>query len=225
MVMQRRLTLDSDGNVRVYSRNQASKWQILWQFIFDTCIVHGICGGNNTCSCVPKRGSRCSCLLGYRVKNSNDWSYGCEPMFNLNCNRNEATFLEVPGVEFYGYDNNYVTNSTYMNCLNLCLQDCSCKGFQYRYGGDQGSSCYTKIQLLNERHSPTYEGAIYLRLPKSNNYSMEQSVTTYDHVCSVLLHKTMLQSNQVNCEVLSMACYCSWSLINGQPFFDLGFIN
>ncbi|TKY66101.1 putative receptor protein kinase ZmPK1 [Spatholobus suberectus] len=189
-VMPRRLTLDSDGNVRVYSRNEALKqWYVSWQVIFDTCTIHGICGANSTCNFDPKIGRRCSCLPGFRVKNHSDWSYGCEPLFYLTCNRNESTFLEMQGVEFYGYDSHYVKNSTYMNCMNLCLQDCNCIGFQYRYYGNQGSSCYTKTQLLNGRRSPSYEGTINLRLPNSKNFSKEESVSADDHVCSVQVHK------------------------------------
>ncbi|KAG5017859.1 hypothetical protein JHK82_023463 [Glycine max] len=188
-VMPRRLTLDSDGNVRVYSRNEASKkWYVSWQFIFETCTVHGVCGVNSTCNFDPKRGRICSCLPGHTVKNHSDWSYGCEPMFNLSCNGNDSTFLELQGFEFYGYDSNYIPNSTYMNCVNLCLQDCNCKGFQYRYDGEY-STCFTKRQLLNGRRSTRFEGTIYLRLPKNNNFSKEESVSAYGHVFSVQLHK------------------------------------
>ncbi|KAG5002337.1 hypothetical protein JHK87_023409 [Glycine soja] len=189
-VMPRRLKLDSDGNARVYSRNEAlKKWYVSWQFIFDACTSHGICGANSTCSYDPKRGRRCSCLPGYRVKNHSDWSYGCEPMFDLTCSRNESIFLEIQGVELYGYDHNFVQNSTYINCVNLCLQDCNCKGFQYRYDGNQIFSCFTKSQLLNGRRSPSFNGAIYLRLPITNNFSKEESVSADDHVCSVKLRK------------------------------------
>ncbi|KAG2404872.1 putative receptor protein [Vigna angularis] len=200
-VMPRRLTLDSDGNVRMYSRNEAlKKWYVSWQFIFDTCSIHGICGANTTCSFDPERGRRCSCLPGYRVKNRSDWSYGCEPLFDITCNGNESTFLEIQGVELYGYDHNFIQNSTYMNCLNLCLQDCNCKGFQYRYDEGQGFSCYTKLQLRNGRHSPGFSGTISLRLPKGNNFSKEESVRAEDHVCLVQLQKGYVTKPE-NCYV------------------------
>ncbi|XP_027927920.1 putative receptor protein kinase ZmPK1 [Vigna unguiculata] len=189
-VMPRRLTLDSDGNVRMYTRNEVSrKWYVSWQFIFDTCSIHGICGVNSTCSFDPRRGRRCSCLPGYRMKNRNDWSYGCEPLFDLTCGGTESTFLEIQGIELYGYDHNFRENSTYMNCLNLCLQDCNCKGFQYRYAEGQGFSCYTKLQLRNGRSSPGFNGTISLRLPKGNNFSKVESVRADDHVCLVHLQK------------------------------------
>ncbi|KAK7338914.1 hypothetical protein VNO77_19548 [Canavalia gladiata] len=191
MMMQRRLTLDSDGNVRVYSKNDASKkWYVSWQFMFDTCTIHGICGANSICSYDPKRGRRCSCLPGYGVKNNSDWSYGCQPVFNLTCNGSESFFLAMQGVEFYGYDNHYVDNGTYMNCTNLCLQNCNCKGFQYRFNADKNTfSCFTKLQLLNGRISPSYNGTMYLRVPKGSNFPKKEYMSECVRVVSVMLDK------------------------------------
>ncbi|KAL2336761.1 hypothetical protein Fmac_011207 [Flemingia macrophylla] len=193
-VVPRRLKLDCDGNVRVYSRSEALKqWYVSRQVINDACSIHGICGVNSACDYDPERGRSCSCLPGYKVKNHSDWSYGCEPVFDLTCDGNESmsTFLEMQGIEFFGYDHNYAQNSTYMNCVNLCLRDCDCKGFQYRFDLDQGFDCYTKLDLRNGRRSPSFTGTIYLRLPNGNNFSKEESVTVAadDHVCSVVLHR------------------------------------
>ncbi|XP_027351271.1 putative receptor protein kinase ZmPK1 [Abrus precatorius] len=192
-VLQRRLKLDCDGNVRVYSRNNVlEKWYVSWQAISSGCVVHGICGANSTCDYDPKNGRKCSCLPGYRLKNRSDWSYGCEPMFDLSCNRDETTFLEMRGVELYGYDNHYVEVSNYSTCEKLCLQDCTCKGFQHSYGEKKGFyRCYTKTQLLNGRRTPMFSGTTYLKLPKGNNFSHKESATdaVYDHVCSVQLQR------------------------------------
>ncbi|XP_024627137.1 putative receptor protein kinase ZmPK1 isoform X2 [Medicago truncatula] len=191
MVMQRRLTLDSDGNIRVYSRkNLLENWYVSWQVISDTCIIDGICGANSACSYDPKKGKKCSCLPGYKMKNHNDWSYGCEPTFDFTCNKSESTFFELHGFEFYGYDSNFVQNSTYENCESLCLQACNCTGFQYSYEEDQNIfQCYTKLQLLNGRHSPSFIGKTFLRLPKGNNFSKEESISVTDNVCLLQLHK------------------------------------
>ncbi|XP_027353145.1 putative receptor protein kinase ZmPK1 [Abrus precatorius] len=198
-LMQRRLTLDSDGNVRVYSRHNASKnWYVSWQVISDACTIHGICGANSTCSYYPEGRRRCSCLPGYKLKNHSDWSYGCEPVFHLTCYRNESTFFKMQGVEFYGYDSNYVQNSTHVNCVNLCLQDCNCKGFQYRYDRNKGfSSCFTKLQLQNGRRSPRYNGAIYMRVPKNTKISEEEFESACDHLCFVELHRDKKQVSRL----------------------------
>ncbi|GAU21796.1 hypothetical protein TSUD_176410 [Trifolium subterraneum] len=87
-VMQRIMKLDSDGVVRVYSRiNSSMNWYVSWLAFSGTCTVHGVCGANSTCSYSPKLGRKCSCIPGYRMKNPNDWSYGCEPMFDFTCNK------------------------------------------------------------------------------------------------------------------------------------------
>ncbi|CAJ2632649.1 unnamed protein product [Trifolium pratense] len=65
-----------------------------------------------------------------------------------------------------------------------------CSAFQYKYEEDQGIfKCYTKLQWLNGRHSPSLLGTIYLRLPKGNNFFKEESTSVQDHVYRVLLHK------------------------------------
>ncbi|CAI8612374.1 unnamed protein product [Vicia faba] len=190
-LLQRRLTIDSDGNIRVYSRrNLSENWYVSWQVISNTCIIHGICGANSTCSYDPKKGKKCSCLPGYKLKNYNDWSYGCEPMFDFTCNRSESTFLKLQGFELYGYDGNFVQNITYKGCESLCLQQCNCTGFQYTYKDDSNIfECYTKLQLLNGRHSPSFPGTTYLRLPKGKNFSKQESVSVKDHICLVQLSK------------------------------------
>jgi len=191
MVIQRRLSMDSDGNIRVYSRKNLSKnWHVSWQVVLDPCTIHGICGANSICRYDPNIGKKCSCLPGYIVKNHSDWSYGCEPMFDFTCNRSESSFLKLQGFELYGYDNNFAQNSTYKNCESLCLQDCNCKGFQYTYAEDKGIfQCFTKIQLLNGRYSPRFQGLTYLRLPKGNNFYKQESMSVKDHVSLVQLHR------------------------------------
>ncbi|KAL9315468.1 hypothetical protein ACSQ67_016469 [Phaseolus vulgaris] len=177
-VLQRRLKLDSDGNFRVYSRNSVSeKWYVSWQAITNGCLIHGVCGANSTCGYDGKSGKKCKCLPGYRLNNQSDWSHGCKPMFDLTCNRNESTFLEMRGVEFYG-----------------------CQGFQYSYNDKKGITfkCYTKTQLLNGRRSPRFPGATYLRVSKSYSFSGEESAndTAHDHrVCSVQLQRDYIKTS------------------------------
>ncbi|KAK2360632.1 hypothetical protein P8452_64597 [Trifolium repens] len=133
MAIQRRLTIDSDGNIRVYSRNNLlENWYVSWQVISDTCIIHGICGPNSTCSYDPKNGKKCSCFPGYKVKNRSDWSYGCKPMFDFTCNRSESTFLKLKGYELYGYDSNFVSNITYKNCENFTTRKLSISHEHFR---------------------------------------------------------------------------------------------
>nr|XP_027093142.1 putative receptor protein kinase ZmPK1 isoform X2 [Coffea arabica] len=86
--IQRRLTLDFDGNFRLYSLDTTTRsWIASW--------IHGVCGPNSLCSHYPRSGRKCSCLQGYRVKNYTDWAYGCEPEYQLPCNSREPKALAL----------------------------------------------------------------------------------------------------------------------------------
>nr|KYP76668.1 Putative receptor protein kinase ZmPK1 [Cajanus cajan] len=174
-LLRRRLTLDHDGNVRVYSlREGEEKWSVSAQFRSQPCFIHGICGPNSYCSARPNSERKCSCLPGYRWVDSQDWSQGCVSKFQLWCNdtQQESRFLRLPEFDFYGYDYGYFPNHTYEQCENLCLGLCECKGFSHSFSGqsDSTSQCYLKRQLLNGHHSPGFTGAFLLRLPLSHDY-------------------------------------------------------
>ncbi|KAI9112292.1 hypothetical protein K1719_016815 [Acacia pycnantha] len=190
---QRRLKIDPDGNLRVYSLNQndsIDQWYVSWQAIADSCHVHGICGVNSFCQYDPSKGGKyCSCLPGYRAKNHSDWSYGCEPKFEFTCDQN---FLKLPNVEFYGNDYIYKLNISYKICKDLCVYDCECKAFQYTFGEDVGRfRCYIKRILANGHNSPRFLGTTYLRLPKSNqdSFFLEEEESAHDNgdICFVKL--------------------------------------
>lgn len=115
-LMQRRLRLDHDGNLRAYSRKQSEeKWYVSWQAKLRPCRIHGVCGVNSLCSYYSDR-VKCSCLPGYKMKNPQDWAYGCEPEFSLSCNKTQSQFLVVSNVELYGYDYGLLKNYTLAQC-------------------------------------------------------------------------------------------------------------
>ncbi|RDX63294.1 putative receptor protein kinase ZmPK1, partial [Mucuna pruriens] len=175
LLLQRRLTLDHDGNVRVYSLKPGQdKWSVSGQFRSQPCFIHGICGPNSYCSLDPTTGRKCSCLPGYSWVDSEDWTQGCELNFQFRCNdtAQEFRFLRLDEFDFYGYDYGYYPNHTYEQCVKLCLELCECKGFQHSFS-EQGvisSQCYLKTQLLNGHHSQGFKGSFILRLPSSHDY-------------------------------------------------------
>ncbi|KAJ9674315.1 hypothetical protein PVL29_023708 [Vitis rotundifolia] len=184
--VQRRLTLDIDGNLRLYSfEEERNKWVVTWQAITEQCTVHGICGPNSVCTYVPGSGSgrRCSCIPGYEVKNRTDRTYGCIQKFNLSGNSQKVGFLLLPHVEFYGYDYDCYLNYTLQMCEKLCLELGDCIGFQYKYESDV-HICYPKRMLLNGYRSPSFEGHIYLKLPKASLLSHDKPVEEFMLDCS-----------------------------------------
>ncbi|KAK4599306.1 hypothetical protein RGQ29_009393 [Quercus rubra] len=167
-VLHRRLTLDYDGNIRLYSwEEEGQTWVVSWQAVQKPCQIPGACGANSLCSYVIGSGRKCSCPPGYKMKSRSDWAYGCEPEVDL-CNIDETEFLLLSHVDFYGYDFNIHENYTFDQCRDLCLEACDCKAFQYNFNEYSGYSiCYPKTRLLNGYRSPDLNGDIYLKLPKS----------------------------------------------------------
>ena len=86
VLTHRWLTLDSDGNLRLYSlkkMNGTWDWVVTWKVSSQPCRIHGICGPNSLYSTDHVSGRRCSCLPGFKVKDHTDCSYGREPEFSL----------------------------------------------------------------------------------------------------------------------------------------------
>lgn len=166
-ITQRRLKIDPDGNIRLYSRkNPGENWVVSWQAFSDPCKIHGICGANGLCRYDHTSGRRCSCLPGYKMKDPTDWTGGCEPEFNVTC-KDESHFLKLSNAEFYGYDYGFFPNYTLSQCQDLCLSLCNCKGFQYSFFNAGHFNCYPKTLLLNGYTTPSFFGHLYLRLPKT----------------------------------------------------------
>ena len=167
------LKMDSDGNLRLYSFNEESKtWDVTWQVISEPCIIHGICGPNSMCNHDPVIGRTCYCLKGYKVKDPNDWTQGCEPEFSLSdisCNsRQSFGFLRLQTMELYGYDWNVSRVSSFKECLDICLSLCdNCVAVQLKFNEFATYNCYPKTMALNGRDIPGFVGEVYLKLPNS----------------------------------------------------------
>ncbi|KAK4352128.1 hypothetical protein RND71_027646 [Anisodus tanguticus] len=138
--LQRRFILDVDGNLRLYSLDKLSNtWKVSWQLFVAACRVHGVCGLNSLCSYDPISGRKCSCIPGYRMRNPKDWSYGCEPDFEISCNN--ISSLDFLPLRFeYKFIQN---NGTY--------------------------SCYPKTLLFNGYVLSSWPDFVYLKVPKSGH--------------------------------------------------------
>ncbi|PKI45890.1 hypothetical protein CRG98_033689 [Punica granatum] len=190
---RRRLTLDFDGNVLLYSLLKSGEWAVSWQAIDTPCQIHGICGPNAR-------------------KNLSDWSQGCKPKFESFCKLPdpETEFIRFPHMDFYGYDEAYYPNYTLNQCKKKCLELCNCKGFQYKFQGkfhfkfqeENGQhNCYPKVLLLNGYASVADIGNIYFRLPKailsSDQIQQESSTLNCSHSSKdVELHRVYSRSHK-----------------------------
>ncbi|XP_051199964.1 putative receptor protein kinase ZmPK1 [Lolium perenne] len=159
--VMRRLTLDYDGNLRLYSLSREKrKWAVTW-IAFPTCFVHGLCGMNGICVYTPI--PACACAPGHEIIDQSDRRKGCRPKFNLSCDGQEMKFVKLPTTDFIGYDQSKRIVS-FHDCKKMCLNDCNCKGFSY-WQGD--GTCYPKSSLVGGVSRPDLSGSIYLKLPKT----------------------------------------------------------
>ena len=184
-----RLTLDYDGNIRLYSwEEERQSWLVSWQAIQRPCIIAGACGANSFCSYVIGYGRKCSCPSGYKMKNRSDWADGCELEVELSCKENESGFLMLSHVDFYSYYGNdfgNFLNYTFDQCRDLCLAACDCIAFEYNFNKEAGySKCYPKTRLLNGYRSPELNGDVYLKLPKSYILSHHNPLEEFNLNCS-----------------------------------------
>ncbi|CAL9085223.1 unnamed protein product [Musa textilis] len=166
--IRRRLTMDYDGNLRLYSLNESTgTWSITWEALSQICNVHGLCGRNGICEYSP--GIRCSCPPGYEMTDPADWNSGCKPKFNLSCSNHtlqQLHFIELQETDYYGFDmSTYSTMISFEACRNACIQSCDCRAFGYRLAGN--GLCFPKSSLFNGYKSPNFPGSIFLKVPIS----------------------------------------------------------
>ncbi|KAK9095812.1 hypothetical protein Sjap_021309 [Stephania japonica] len=168
---KRRLTMDFDGNLRLYSlEEKEGKWLVSWQAFSQPCSIHGICGPNSLCV-HGLESIRCSCLPAFKVKYAHDWSFGCEPKFNLSFDVSEWIFFALPNVNIYGFDLGTPLPKSEEECKKMCVQSNStCKAVSYING-----TCQIKSMLFNVVRSPNLEGITYLMLPKNSLQSYNES--------------------------------------------------
>ncbi|AQL05644.1 PAN domain-containing protein [Zea mays] len=66
--VKRRLTLDPDGNLRLYSLNDSDgSWSVSMVAMTQPCNIHDLCGPNGICHYSPR--PTCSCPPGYATRN------------------------------------------------------------------------------------------------------------------------------------------------------------
>ncbi|CAA3018437.1 putative receptor protein kinase ZmPK1 [Olea europaea var. sylvestris] len=161
---KRRLTIDHDGNLRIYSLNNSTGlWMIAWQALSQPCQVHGVCGRNAICVYAPI--PKCICTPGFEVINPSDWSAGCKPAFNETLSNSQVKFVEVSQTDYFGYDIDFQPDFSMEACRELCLGDSRCRAFTYRTWGE--GHCYVKSSLFSGFMSPDFPGSTYVKIPRS----------------------------------------------------------
>ncbi|KAG6434690.1 hypothetical protein SASPL_106330 [Salvia splendens] len=105
--VKRRLTMDYDGSLRIYSLNASTGlWSVTWRALSQPCDAMGVCGKNAICVYAPLL-PKCTCPPGYVMEDDTNWNTGCKPAFNLTLLQStRVTFLQIRYADFYGFDVN-----------------------------------------------------------------------------------------------------------------------
>ncbi|TKW25048.1 hypothetical protein SEVIR_3G090800v4 [Setaria viridis] len=157
--VRRRLTLDSDGDLRLYSLDAATgAWTVAWMAFGNPCIIHGVCGANAVCLYAPA--PACVCAPGHERADAGDWTRGCRPVFRRDCSR-PTKLAALPHTDFWGYDLNDGEIVPFHACAQRCLATCACVAFQHK----QNMECYLKSVLFNGRTFPGLPGTVYIKVP------------------------------------------------------------
>ncbi|KAH7667975.1 S-receptor-like serine/threonine-protein kinase protein [Dioscorea alata] len=188
--IRRKLTLDYDGNLRLYSLNELTgMWSVSWHALPNLCLADGLCGRNGICVSHTQK-AMCACPSGYEMEDPGDWGKGCKPKFSINCNGGDSqrlTFLELPATGFWGSDFMFDNSVSLQACKDKCLATCSCVAFEYWIGG---GTCYFKNELFNGRSQPDHPATTYIKVPlnvinSSDRLSRSSGQYTHELVCNV----------------------------------------
>ncbi|OVA09482.1 Protein kinase domain [Macleaya cordata] len=143
----RRLTLEINGNIRLYrwdnDVNSSRQWVPEWAAVSNPCNIAGMCG-NGICSLNgTKANSTCNCLPRSTTSQMRNSTMGCsaDSSVRANCNdsdKNSTSRFKIKTVAQTNYYfsqssvvANYSDTQTISKCGDVCLSDCECVASVY----------------------------------------------------------------------------------------------
>ncbi|KAJ0095479.1 hypothetical protein Patl1_15602 [Pistacia atlantica] len=219
----RRLTLDDDGNLRIYSFDQSlNKWTPVWQAVQELCKVYGVCGENAICVNDASGSDSTSCVCPPGFKNSSGQANSsCERKIQLK-NLGNTMFLPLDYVNFSGGSNQTSLNvANFSLCESSCLKNPKCLGFGFKYDG-QGY-CVIQDKLLYGYWSPGTEMTFFLRVDKSendvSNFTGMTSLLETTCPVNISLPQPPKDSNSTTRNIIIVCTLFAAELISGALFF------
>ncbi|KAL9259218.1 G-type lectin S-receptor-like serine/threonine-protein kinase-like protein [Drosera capensis] len=172
----RRLKLENQGNLNLYSYNQKKgRWVVVWQVVQAVCSIHGLCGRNEICY---NNGSNdnFTCICPYNQTSSGQ----CEIPYTRITGQ-KTRFVRLDYVSYTGEAGNTSWASNYDECQKRCTSDPDCLGFWFKYDGRR--SCEPqRTHLRNGFWSPGTEAAMFLRI----NGNASDPVKTFTGMTDIL---------------------------------------
>jgi serine/threonine protein kinase len=207
-----RLTLDLDGNLRMYSWFVGNpNWTVEWMAVSEVCTNNpGYCGPYGICT--PNTGGSCSCPDGFQFIDPNDTRLGCartDPA--AYCNRSAGPIDNFTAAQYVDYPFNDITNIQNKNlstCLLQCLAICDCEAVVADFNADGTiATCYFKRAALL-CGGPNPQRNCYLRVGR--NSSAQPPAPPHTHKGHNSL-KIVAPTLGVAVGVISVLCCVAWS--------------
>ncbi|KAJ1296041.1 hypothetical protein BS78_01G268700 [Paspalum vaginatum] len=175
----RRLTLDNDGNLRLYSLvPRTREWRVVWQAVQELCTIRGTCAAGRICVPVGADGVQCVCPPGYRNATRDG---ACAPKKSISGRGDDDKFVRMDFVTFSGGAASTASDEgplmaelppqNLADCERACRQSSACLAFGYKFGGDRTCLQYKGGRLADGYWSPATEISTYLRVAASDNDS------------------------------------------------------
>ncbi|XP_059071573.1 G-type lectin S-receptor-like serine/threonine-protein kinase At1g34300 [Cryptomeria japonica] len=188
MGILRRLTLNRDGNLRMYSRKRnppSSSWVVVWEAILAHCKIHGACGENAVCKVNSAWKPICQCPPGFDPSPVDNRS--CKPHNDIKELTN-VTFVTLDYVNFEGWNSTQVQPTILQDCIDFCRTNTSCVGFAYNL--DNGNCVYQFGKLINGYWSPEAHTRMYLKISASSEEApnlFQGMLSVLENVCPMLV--------------------------------------
>ncbi|KEH40661.1 putative protein kinase RLK-Pelle-SD-2b family [Medicago truncatula] len=161
----RKLVLDDDGNLRIYSfyPEQKNTWVVVWLAIWESCKIKGKCGPNSIC--MPREdfynSTYCVCPSGFEPVEGGS-EKGCKRKIQLSSN---IHFLRLDYVNYTSNGSmNQITANNYSICESNCTRNVDCLGFGFKYDGSGLCVLLRGKQLQYGYWSPGTELALFLKV-------------------------------------------------------------
>ncbi|KDP42104.1 hypothetical protein JCGZ_01892 [Jatropha curcas] len=169
-VSLRHLSMDSDGNLRIYSWDYLHhEWKITWQAVGNQCDVFGSCGLYSVCRFNSTR-PVCDCLYedslnwGNALATVDSGSFGCKKMVDLsNCAMNTSIMILKQSVLYGLYppqDVNMLLNEE--NCKEYCSNDITCTAATSKNDGS-GICTIKRTSFISGYMNPSIPATSFLK--------------------------------------------------------------
>ncbi|KAJ7298983.1 hypothetical protein O6H91_11G102400 [Diphasiastrum complanatum] len=124
----RRLTLDADGNLRIYSwAAESGSWIVMWQAVENQCDVYGWCGSYGLCT-YNIGAPICNCPAGFKPLDSQQPTKGCKFIdADIATCGGGSQVVSLNHTVLFAYESdNFLVSDNDEGCKSGCLKDPTC---------------------------------------------------------------------------------------------------